>query len=287
MREDTEIAETLDGIDIIINGHSHILMDQAVKVKNTIIHMAGCYGEYLGRLEFEFDRLIKSYKAENINVNDAKMDDEIVSCIKRNKEIAISKLSEPLYDIENDLWHDIVEESPIINLLADSLKDKLKCELSIINSGILNGGIRKGAVSRKKLLEICPSPLNPTYMEVQGRQIKKALEQSLNNEYCLLDGKGAGFRGKYLGKLHLSGGYVVHNGKNIISIVVGNNELEEDRWYTVATSDYLQRGTGYSSLSDNKNVKYNPEYLRHTLEEYLQKSQIVNCAFKDRWIKID
>lgn len=46
MREDTEIANSVDGIDIIINGHSHILMDKAIKVNNSIIHMSGCFGEH-------------------------------------------------------------------------------------------------------------------------------------------------------------------------------------------------------------------------------------------------
>ncbi len=45
------------------------------------------------------------------------------------------------------------------------LKTLLKTDIGLINSGILNGGIKSGAVTRKKLLEICPSHLNPTYLK--------------------------------------------------------------------------------------------------------------------------
>jgi 5'-nucleotidase len=284
MREDIEIANAIGGIDIIINGHSHILMEKAIKVNNSIVHMSGQYGEHLGVLEFEYNGAIESFKGDNISITDIPMDEDIVNCLKLNKTKAITKLSEPLYGIKQDLWHDIVEENPMTNLLASSLRVSLNCDIGIINSGVLNGGIRRGMVSKKKLLEICPSPLNPTYMKVQGKYIREALEKTLDSEVCMLDGKGSGFRGKYLGRLHISGGYIEHNGMHITKIIIGECELQEDKWYSVATSDYLQRGTGYSSLANNINHKYNVEYLRDTLAEYLCKDSFLNEASADRWI---
>jgi 2',3'-cyclic-nucleotide 2'-phosphodiesterase (5'-nucleotidase family) len=284
MREDIEIANAIGGIDIIINGHSHILMEKAIKVNNSIVHMSGQYGEHLGVLEFEYNGAIESFKGDNISITNIPMDEDIVNCLKLNKTKAITKLSEPLYGIKQDLWHDIVEENPMTNLLASSLRVSLNCDIGIINSGVLNGGIRRGMVSKKKLLEICPSPLNPTYMEVQGKYIREALEKTLDSEVCMQDGKGSGFRGKYLGRLHISGGYIEHNGMHITKIIIGECELQEDKWYSVATSDYLQRGTGYSSLANNINHKYNVEYLRDTLAEYLCKDSFLNEASADRWI---
>ncbi len=286
MREDTEIANTMEGIHIIINGHSHILMEEAIKVNNSIMHMSGQYGEHLGILEFEYDKDngIKSFKGVNLNTISLPMDEEIINCLKINKEKAIAKLSEPLYSISEDLWHDVMEENPMSNLLATSLKDLLKCDIGIINSGVLNGGIRKGLVSKKKLLEVCSSPLNPTYMEIQGKNIREAIEQSIDAEFCMQNGKGSGFRGKYLGRLHLSGGYIEYNGIQVTKIMIGQYQLQEERWYTVATSDYLQRGTGYTSLANNRNYKYNPEYLRDTLKEYLAKEEFVNKALECNWV---
>lgn len=45
----------MEGIDIIIDGHSHELMVEPKLVKNTFIHMSGCYCENLGVLDFEYD----------------------------------------------------------------------------------------------------------------------------------------------------------------------------------------------------------------------------------------
>lgn len=285
--EDTDIASTMEGIDIIINGHSHKLMTEPLIINNTVLHMSGCYGENLGVLEFDYDGKLSNFKGENINIEKEKMDKEIVQIIEENKKIAIDNLSTPLYNINLDMWHDVVEENPITNLLADGIKDVLNTDIAIINSGILNSGIKKGQVSFKKLIEICPSPLNPTYMKIKGKYIKAALEKSLDPEICYLDGKGSGYRGRFLGRLHVSGAIIEHNNKNIKRIIINGKELEEEKYYTVATSDYLQRGTGYEDLAKNMEESYRPEYLRITLRDYLSKEDYLKKSYINRWINID
>ncbi|WP_315118146.1 bifunctional UDP-sugar hydrolase/5'-nucleotidase [uncultured Clostridium sp.] len=285
LENDLLLAKKVKGIDIIIGGHSHTLMENAKVINGTIIHQSGNYGEYLGLLDIEInDGKIMSFSEENLEVEDITPDSEIIKELSKQKEIAVEVLSQPLYKLERHIWHDVVEENPMTNLIADALRDVIPCNLSIINSGIVSGGIRKGDVSNKKLLEIGPSPLNPTYMEIKGKYIREALELSLKAEVCLQDGKGAGFRGRYLGRLHVSNATIEHDGKNILRVKLENGELEEEKMYKVATSDYLQRGTGYPSLANNKNERYNPEYIRDILRDYLSRKEFVEKSFIDRWV---
>lgn len=286
IKNDLEIAEIVQGVNIIIGGHSHTLMEDADVINGIVIHQSGGFGEHIGVLDVEIEEnAIKGYRAQNIKIDDIPQDEEVMKEISKQKEIAIENLSKPLYEVDRDIWHDVIEENPITNLLADGLRDVIPCDLAIINSGVINGGIRKGEVSRKKFLEISPSPLNPTYMEVKGSDIKEALKQSLQADFCLQDGRGAGFRGRYLGRLHVSGAVIEHNGKNISRVMLENGEMEDEKIYRVATSDYLQRGTGYSTLATQINVKYNREYVRDTLQEYLKRVDFVDKCFVDRWIK--
>ncbi|GKU27519.1 bifunctional metallophosphatase/5'-nucleotidase [Clostridium folliculivorans] len=285
MKKDKEIAEKVDMVDVIIGGHFHILMERPEVVNGTIIFTSGCYGENLGVLKLEVNNTkVDMIEGRNINISDCKECDDIIKVLKINKEKAIDKLSEPLYELDRDLWHDVVEENPITNLLADALVDVLKCDIGLINSGVINGGIRKGKVTLKKLLEICPSPLNPTYFEIEGKYLREALQNSLDTDYCYANGMGPGFRGKYVGRLHVSNAIIEHNCRNIINIFINGEKLDDDKLYTVASCDYLQRGTGYSSLSNNRNEKYNHGYLRETLREYIEKKEFVERAFVDRWI---
>jgi len=288
MREDTVFAQNIGGVDIIIGGHSHLLMEEAEKINDTIIHQSGSYGEYLGELDIEVvEGKIVNFKGQNIKIESLPMDREIIDELIRQKNIAIETLSTPLYEVECHIWHDVVEENPITNLLADGLKDVVPCDFSIINSGIISGGIKKGEVSNKKLLEINPSLMNPTYMEIKGKYIKEALELSLQADVCLQDGRGSGFRGKYLGRLHVSKNVVIeHDRKNILRVMIDGKELEEEKTYRIATSDYLQRGTGYLSLANNCNERYYPEYTRDVLREYLNKKEFVEECFIDRWKRV-
>lgn len=288
IKDDFAIAENIKGIHIIIGGHSHSLMDNVEVVNGTIIHQSGKYGEYLGVLDIEVeDGKVIGFDGKNINIENIPQNGEIMKEISKQKYIALEALSKPLYKIDIDLWHDVVEENPITNLLADALMDVIPCDLSIINSGVISSGIRKGTVSNKKLLEISPSPLNPTYIEIKGKYIKEALRLSLKADVCLQDGKGAGFRGKYLGRLHICNAIIEHNGKDILKVKLKDGVLEDEKIYKVATSDYLQRGTGYTSLANNKNEKYNPEYIRDVLREYLNRKDFVERCFKDRWVRVE
>jgi hypothetical protein len=128
--------------------------------------------------------------------------------------------------------------------------------------------------------------LNPTSFEVKGKDIKLALTDSLDAQVCLADGRGPGFRGKFVGRLHISGADIVHDGKTIKRVMIGEREMEDDIWYTVASSDYLQRGSGYPSLAHNRNDQYSAEEIKDVIREYAKKTDFVDRARANRWKQV-
>ena len=110
------------------------------------------------------------------------------------------------------------------------------------------------------------------------------MQNSLDTDYCYADGKGPGFRGKYVGRLHISNGIIEYDGRNIRRVSINGESLDSEKYYKVATSDYLQRGSGYPSFINNKDVEYSSGYLRNIIKEYLEKEEYVEKAFVDRWI---
>lgn len=230
------------------------------------------------------DEKVALLHSETISTADAAMDETVTSILKENKEKAVQVLSCPLYTIDQSLWHDVIEENPLTNLIADGLHDMLPSDFGLINSGIANAGIFDD-ISEKKLIDICPSPLNPTSFEIQGKFIREALEESLDDDICLADGKGPGFRGKFVGSLHVSGATIEHDGNRITNISVADQPLDDETWYTVATSDYLQRGSGYAPLTNNRNEKYRSEEIRDVIRTYAYKQEFIEKARTHRWEK--
>lgn len=286
-QKDIDIAKMIGGINIIISAHDHKLFERPMNINNTIITSTGSLGENVGILNIEYiDNKVILKKSSMIKTKDLNSDKEIIKVVEKNKELAIKKLSKPLYSIEETLWHDVIEENPITNLIADGLKDIFDCDIGLINSGIVNGGITQKIVTEKKILELCPSPLNPTLIEIQGKNIVKALESSLDPAVCMEDGGGAGFRGKNLGRLHVSGAIIEYNLNRIKNVIINGKKIDNERWYKVATSDYLQRGTGYISLGENRNKKYLASQIKDVLREYANKNNFIENALVKRWVNI-
>lgn len=288
MEKDEEIATKIPEVDVIIGGHFHILMDEPKIVNNTIIHTSGQFGEHLGVLKLSVeDNRVSLISGQNMNIEELDMDEDIIKVLRKNKEIALNNLSIPLYNIKEDLWHDVIEENPITNLVADGLFKVHNCDFAFINSGVLNGGVKKGALTNLKLLQIEPSPLNPTYFEIQGQHILEAIKESLDGDIVLADGRGPGFRGRYVGRLHFSKNVKIkYKGRKVLEVLINEEPLKLDKVYRVSTSDYLHRGSGYKGLKNNFNYKYDDRYIRDILREYLCDEDMVNDALEERWIEV-
>jgi 2',3'-cyclic-nucleotide 2'-phosphodiesterase (5'-nucleotidase family) len=293
---DKDLAKRLPNIDIIVGGHSHTALDESIVVDNTIICQAGHYGDYVGELIINYDmkkNIIENYTSRLIPTKDFPEDQKIVDIINLNSELAIKNMSTPLYNIDFNLNHSFTVESQIGNLLADGLRDFLNSELGIINSGVLNHGVERGIINKLLLHKMCPSPLNPTLVDIKGIDLLVTLEKSLLQEIQLKDGAGAGFRGKYVGNIQVSDNVqVFYNPNNktmnkIEYVLINDKKLDEEKWYKAGTSDYLQRGTGYPDFGNCINEIFKKDLLRDILEKYLKKKKYVKNALIKRFIKIE
>ena len=286
IRRDREMAEAIDGIDVIIGGHSHTVLEDVEVVNGTLIHQAGKYGQYVGMVDLELNEMKKiiSYQGSLLTVNDYDEDERICNLIDTYRDEAVENLSKPLFTIKEDLWHDVVNENPITNLLADALYDLHKDEVDfgIINSGILNYGLPKGEVSELQLIGCSPSPLNPTRYHVSG---KEALKQSLDFEYCLENRFASGFRGYYTGNLQVSYNVAVYvEGRTIKEVYINGSLMEDDKQYYIISSDYIQRGSGYPTLYGDDYLYDNYE-IRDLVRLYSPKEEFVTRALQKRIIK--
>ena len=60
--EDYKLAKSVDGIDVIVSGHSHVKLDKPIVVGGTAIVSADDYGRYLGVVKLTRDGKFKSYE---------------------------------------------------------------------------------------------------------------------------------------------------------------------------------------------------------------------------------
>lgn len=289
---DQELAAAGGGIAMLIGGHTHEAVPAVELPNGTIYAQAGQFAECLGyallaQTESGW-RLVESRLLPNAA---DEPDPRTMQIIADSFQEARLRLGAPLYTVPVDLWHDVIEENPLSTLCADALRHFCATPLGLVNSGLFAAGIRAGPLSRMKLIDICPSPLNPTVVDIAGEQLLAALTATLDPATCLADGKGGGYRGRYAGRLHLSGA-VVHwrqdalGNRVVRRVLLDNGEtLAPAATYRVATTDYLQRGSAYPALGACRLVAYRPEIMREVLECYLSRRDMVDAAFSSRWVQ--
>lgn len=269
--DDIEIANSIPELQIIIGGHTHLLMSKHEKHNNAYLHISGQWGEHIGKIVLDIDedsKQINTCISEQISTQNIEIDNDTKMYLEQLQKEALTQLKRPLFTITHELQHSITDKNTISDVLANALYSYCDCDLGIINSGILSDGIKVGAISEYTLLNCIPSPMNPCFVVLKGNAIKEAYQLSLRNEHVIQPGKAPGYRGKYIGTLAFSNNVEIKN--NVI--YVNNQPLEDNKDYRVMTSSYLQKGNGYPSLASSNEVDHKSILIRDLFREYLRNN---------------
>lgn len=283
LQDDKHIAKVIPQIDIIIGGHSHDDMEEVEHIGNTWIHQSGAYGKKLGimQLTIEHGKIMDCY-GQNLDTDEWSEDVLCKEIIKEQTILAKAYLSKSFYTLSKTLWYDPVIENPLTNFICDALCKEYACDFALMNSGIVSFGLQ-GEISKMKLLQCSPSHLNPTHVCMKGHQIRSAMQMSLDVKHCLEAGKGAGFRGYLVGRLHVSKNVQVIVKEDVMEILLDGKPLLDDQDYHVITSDYLQRGSGYPQLASEQQVAYEQGFIRDVLARHISDEVLQQSAFQSRF----
>ncbi|MFD2117125.1 bifunctional metallophosphatase/5'-nucleotidase [Paenibacillus yanchengensis] len=291
---DYRLAEQVDGIDIIFGAHTHHLIEEPIIHHGAAICAAGKFGDHVGRVEVVFPAGSNQpiIRGECLPTAAIVEREEQTSIIYNYRNHAAVKLQRVITTLERPLPALLDRESELPNLLAIGLKNWMKADIGLVNNGQLLGGLASGDVTAGELHALCPSPINPCLMELTGRDVRLALEQSLQSEFIYKPIKGFGFRGERLGKLALAG-LTVHYSleENEVAIIhkveVNGQLLRDDQMYRVGTIDMFCFKIGYESLASAKiNQLFMPEFLRDIIETELANAVSLNQCQQKTWLLI-
>ena len=167
--EDYELAEAVTGIDLIISGHTHTTLSEAVEVNGTYIVSAGEYGKHLGvvRLTYgnEGDVALADYRLIPIDetVKEDPIIAELVNTYKGNVEREyLSKygvsfdqvLVQNPYELESvDEVYGTQHESTLCNIFSDAYKWAAEnalgeeIDVALTAAGVVRESLPKGNVT--------------------------------------------------------------------------------------------------------------------------------------------
>jgi 5'-nucleotidase len=289
---DRALAKELSGVDVIIGSHTHHLLETPERIGDTWIAAAGKFGQYLGHLILEVD----AETGALVNVDGAchpldgeEGDDGMNRLLGRYRKVAAKQLAMPAAYLDEPLPVDWRKETPLPNLLADSLREWVGADAALVNNGVLLHSLNAGPVTRGELHRACPHPINPALVRIRGREIRKTLEESLLQEFVDMPIRGFGFRGRVLGTVAVSGMEVRYVPdapayRKIREIRLGERILRDDDEISLATIDMFTFGVGYLGLKEGRLIRYClPEFLRDLLADRLRKPGAAEAARQSRW----
>ncbi|WP_168188619.1 bifunctional metallophosphatase/5'-nucleotidase [Thermoflavimicrobium daqui] len=293
INRDREIAQMISGIDLIIGSHTHHLLEQAEQIGSTWIVAAGKYGEYIGKVLIEWDedqKVVQQITGYPVSISEENQASEIVQLLQKYRKQAEETLSKPVAELSHSIHMDWKKESPLGNLLADSLRNWVGAEIALVNSGQLLNHLPKGTVTKGQVHAICPHLINPVLLQITGKEIRITLEESLMNHFQEMPIHGYGFRGEVLGSMCISGMKVTVDltqqpYEQIRTIELKDRLLKDEDVIEIATIDMFVFGAGYLELKKGNLIKYYlPEFLRDLIIAQLQHPLALQECFDNRWI---
>lgn len=166
--EDYELARRVDGIDVIVSGHTHTTLKEPISVNGTLIVSAAEYGRRLGVLKLKFDgNGVTLMDYQLISINQKIEDDaEIAALVESFKGLVETDYLQNYgytFDqvlVNNPYKFDTVSEvyatqheSVLCNVFSDAYKWAVeratgkRVDVAITAAGVIRGTLPKGQVT--------------------------------------------------------------------------------------------------------------------------------------------
>jgi len=265
-----KVAEQVDGIDVIIDGHSHQVMQETIK--DTLVVQTGEYLKNAGVVTLTFengeltDKTSKLISAEEMA--NAAPDAQVTSLIESIQASQDDVLGEVVgrTAVKLDGEREIVRagESNLGNLITDAMRSVTGADIALTNGGGIRASIDAGDITKGEVITVLPFGNYIVTLNATGAEIVAALQH------------GAGDYPEPKGAFpHVSGlSYTIDaskpKGQKVTSVTVNGAPIDPNRTYVLATNDFIAAGGDeYAMFADNAVTGHYPA-LDEAVVEHLK-----------------
>lgn len=284
-----KVAEAVEGIDLIIDGHSHTVLEQGQMVGNTLIASTGEYDKNLGTVEITVtEGKVSDITAKLITTDeaaDATPDEAIVKATEEIEAKQAEILSEVVGRTEVDLQgaRELVRkgETNLGNLIADAMVSLTGADCALTNGGGIRASIPAGDITKGNVIEVLPFGNYIVTKKVSGADIKAALELGTSAYPELLGGFP-----------HVSGiTYVIDTsrpaGDRVTDINVKGKALDLNALYTLATNDFMAAGGDNFTMFADDAIENEYGSLDEAVITYIQAKGTIAPKVEGRITVVD
>ena len=183
--QDVQLAKEVDGIDVIMSGHTHNRMEHAICINGAIIFQSGCHGAFVGRLDIDIaDGRIDTWRHRLIPVDDTVPGD--LGMAKAVHDALLSEraaMSEVVGHTEVALHRYAMLSSPMDDLLLEAICEAAGTPIAFSNGWRYGAPIPPGPITLNDLWNMVPVDPPVSVVEVTGAEIREMLEENLERTF--------------------------------------------------------------------------------------------------------
>lgn len=278
------LAQRVPGIDVIIDGHSHTLIDQPKLLNGVLIAQTGDHLKNVGEVTLTIENGKVNSKTSRLHtyaeLKGLAPNAEILSAIAAVEESNKPYLEQVVgrTDVLLEGTRELVRagETNLGNLLTDSMLAISGADVALTNGGGIRSSIDVGDITMGEILQAFPFTNYPVVLELKGSEILEALEFGVDSAP------------EVVGKFPHVGGMTFKYdpkqaaGARVFDVKVKGVDLDPAKTYKLVTNDFMAvGGDGYEMLKKGKKVSEHP-LLSEVLAIYISEKGTVSPKVEGR-----
>ncbi|MGI5834944.1 MAG: bifunctional metallophosphatase/5'-nucleotidase [Chloroflexota bacterium] len=289
---DLELAELLNpdwGVDLIIGGHSHTVLERPTQINGVLVAQAGVGTDQVGRFDLVVDddtnRIVEfNWQLVPITEETAEPDLELQQYIDSFKQAVDRKYNTIVTRLSEKVTHPSrLVETSLGNLTADAIADSSGLDVVFVGSGFIRCQELGPLVTLGAFLACYGYDEALTRFTVTGSQLKRIFSHIMRPENR--NGEGECYQVN-------RGVIAVYNDEEqrLESLAVHNKPVDDCQHYNIGLTDYHLRNSeafldiSFEELSALSKPRVVATSIRDVLEEYLRNNQNVTRRVEGRLV---
>lgn len=183
--QDVKLASAIDGIDVVVSGHTHNRLERPARIGKTLIIQSGCHGSFLGRLNLTIEAGgVLDFQHQLIAVDDSIADDAemqhlVDGVMLQHRAI----LSEVIGTTQIGLHRGTTLSSPMDDVLLAAVAEAAKTDIAFSNGWRYGAPIPPGSVTMNDVWNVIPVDPFISVVDLTGSEIRAMIEENLERTF--------------------------------------------------------------------------------------------------------
>ncbi|WP_281645365.1 bifunctional UDP-sugar hydrolase/5'-nucleotidase UshA [Parendozoicomonas sp. Alg238-R29] len=247
---DVTLARSVDGIDLIVGGHSQDPLFEPDLQNGTYIVQAHEWGKYVGRADFEFKNgslKLVSYELVPVNPKNAKIkipqDPDMLALLTPYQEKGAKLVEAKVGSVDERLMGERKEvrfqPTNLGTLLSKAFMEKSGADFATMNGGGIRASIDGGEITYKDVLTVLPFGNTLSTVEMTGSEVI---------DYLGVVATKPANSGAFA---HFAGIEMIIDDHNVSDVKIGGEAINYEKTYKMAILSFsASGGDKYPKLND-------------------------------------